>query len=146
MLVAKKPWVAEATGEGKASGVLVASAVGVGRDVFVADGTNAVWVRKKEADSVPMLWVRMALTSGVGGAGGWPAQDPSSTAASRTKVSILPDRFIFTSMVRYWRFPAFNFLRIIFTNCLFPGIINRFSSNGTWVSNKTSDQTQTGLP
>jgi hypothetical protein len=40
----KKPWVAEAAGEGNARGEDVGSGVTVGGTVFVIVGANAVWV------------------------------------------------------------------------------------------------------
>jgi hypothetical protein len=92
------PCVAEGSGDGRAKGVLVASGVGVGSGVLVAGGTRAVWVIKKEAESVPMLWVRRAFISGVGGAGGCPPQETSNTLISSIKIMTFTDLFIFTSM------------------------------------------------
>ena len=96
MAVAKYPCVAEGRAEGNASGVFVGSEVGVGSGVFVTVGTMAVWVRKKEADSVPMLWVSKAFISGVGEAGGCPPQETSSTLTSRIMRMAFPVLFIFT--------------------------------------------------
>jgi len=96
MDVARYPCVAEASGDGKDKGVLVANGVGVGRGVFVLVGTAAVWVRKKEADRVPMLCVSRAFISGVGEAGGCPPQETSITLMSTLKSRILPILFIFT--------------------------------------------------
>jgi hypothetical protein len=57
----------------------------------------AVWVKKKEADKVPMLWVRRAFMSGVGEAGGCPPQEASSTLISSIIINNFPVLFIFTS-------------------------------------------------
>ena len=96
MAVAKYPCVAEGSAEGKARGVFVGSDVGVGSGVFVMVGTMAVWVIKKEADRVPMLCVSKAFISGVGEAGGCPAQETSNTLTSRIKRMTFPFLFIFT--------------------------------------------------
>jgi len=92
------PCVAEGSGEGRANGVLVARGLGVGSGVFVAGGTNAVCVRKKDADRVPMLWVSRALISGVGEAGGCPPQEINRALISSIRRITFPDFFIFTSM------------------------------------------------
>jgi hypothetical protein len=102
MAVAKYPCVADGSGEGKASGVLVGNDVGVGRGVFVIVGAMAVWVIKKEADRVPMLCVSKAFISGVGEAGGCPPQETSSTLRSRIKTITFPILFIFTLLLPYW--------------------------------------------
>jgi hypothetical protein len=47
----------------------VSVGITVGVKVSVAGGTNAVWVSKNEAATVPMADVRTALISGVGEAG-----------------------------------------------------------------------------
>lgn len=99
MAVAKYPCVAEGSAEGKASGVFVGSEVGVGSGVFVIVGAMAVWVIKKEADRVPMLWVSKAFISGVGEAGGCPPQETSSTLMSRIKRMAFTVLFIFYLVV-----------------------------------------------
>jgi hypothetical protein len=80
--------------------------VGVESGVLVAGGTIAVCVIKKAADNVPMLCVSSAFISGVGEAGGCPPQETSSTVARSIRMIDFPACFIFTSMLRYWIFPA----------------------------------------
>jgi hypothetical protein len=121
------PCVAEGSGEGSARAVFVASGLGVGKGVFEAEGTMAVWVIKKEADRVPMLWVSKAFISGVGEAGGCPPQETNSTLTSRIKRMTFPFLFIFYLVVILLGDPSLldNILiMIIFTNFGIPAIIN----------------------
>jgi hypothetical protein len=127
MAVAKYPCVADGSGEGKANGVLVGNEVGVGSGVFVIVGATAVWVIKNEAESVPMLCVSRAFISGVGEAGGCPAQETSSTLTNRIKRMTFPVLFIFYLVVTLLGSPSlFNIvlMMIIFTNFGIPAIIN----------------------
>jgi hypothetical protein len=85
-------------GEGSASGLLVGMNVGVFKGVGVAGVTIAVCVPKKDAAKVPTLCVRMALTSGVGGAGACPPQEPNRIPVNNRETNSFRVWFMFTSV------------------------------------------------
>jgi hypothetical protein len=96
--VDKKTKVGEANGEGSACGVLVGMNVGVSSGVGVAGVAMAVCVPKTDATNVPTPCVMMAFTSGVGEAGGCPAQEPIRIAVNSMEIIFLRALFIFTSV------------------------------------------------